>query len=636
MKRRIAVFAGGWGGEYFREVVLGIVAAAKQENADVFAFVNFSVHADTIAPNIGEFNIFTLPDLKDFDGVILMANSFNMLEEVEYLTNKIKKAGIPAVSIEYDIDGFVSVATDNYAGMYDLAKHVIEEHGGRDILFIGGPKEHPESAERLRALTDAAAENGFIIPDENIKYADWSKDPAIQLVTGWMDKHGKLPDAVVCANDIMAMGICEHLMESGYNVPEDVIITGYDCLSDARSFHPTITTVNHEWGKMGETAMRMMAGLLKGENVENAMLKTTLVIGESCGCTGEDEYNDSKLHSKSLKQKYEMDGLVMDSHFRHIYQAVRKVDGRDGLFYSLSYLFECEHAIEGEDFMLCLDPEFFHLEDNDLNLRSQGYSDKLDIICQLNKGISRPLSTMGQSEALFAVSEHKEETGLYMFVPIYSDTKTYGFAMLTGDLHIACGNQLYIWTRHMNQDLEQARRNITIAELTRKLTQLSVTDVLTGIYNRAGCEKLAFPMLEEWRQGGGTGVVMLVDIDKMKTINDNYGHAYGDLALCTVASVLRKELPSDWIVSRFGGDEFFIGGKILAADMDFNVLKDTLEKSLAEEVKRRGITFCLTVSIGIVLVKPEDRLDIEKYLQMADVEMYNEKKEHHRRIENAE
>ena len=143
MKRRIAVFAGGWGGEYFREVVLGIVAAAKQENADVFAFVNFSVPSDTITPNIGEFNIFTLPDLKDFDGVILMANSFNMLEEVEYLTNKIKKAGIPAVSIEYDIDGFVSVATDNYAGMYDLAKHVIKEHGGRDILFIGGPKEHP-------------------------------------------------------------------------------------------------------------------------------------------------------------------------------------------------------------------------------------------------------------------------------------------------------------------------------------------------------------------------------------------------------------------------------------------------------------------------------------------------------------
>lgn len=636
MKRRIAVFAGGWGGEYFREVVTGVVEAAKEDNTDVFAFVNFSVHADTITPNIGEFNIFTLPDLKDFDGVILMANSFNMLEEVEYLTNKVKKAGIPAVSIEYDIEGFVSVITDNYSGMYELAKHVIEGHGARDIVFIGGPEVHPESAERLRALKDAAKENGFVIPEGNIMYGDWSKDPAIRLVLGWMDKHGKLPDAVVCANDIMAMGICEHLMELGYRVPEDVIITGYDCLSDARSFHPTITTVNHEWGKMGETAMRMMTGLIKGDKVGDTMLKTRMVIGESCGCSGEDEYSASSLNHKSLKQKYEMDGLIMDSHFRHIYQAVRKADGIDDLHYSLTYLFEREHAIEGDDFLLCLDPEFFHIEENDSNLRSQGYSDKLDVVCHLEFGVARQLSSMGQKEAIFCVSGHKEEAGLYMFVPVYSDTKTYGFAMLTGSLHIAFGNQLYIWTRHMNQDLEQARRNITIAELTRKLTQLSVTDVLTGIYNRAGCEKLAFPMLEEWRQGGGTGVVMLVDIDKMKTINDYFGHASGDLALCTVACVLRRELPADWIVSRFGGDEFFIGGKVLAGDMDYNVLKENLEKSLADEVERRGITFNLTVSIGVALVKPDEKYDIEKYLQMADIEMYSEKKEHHRKIENVE
>ena len=88
-------------------------------------------------------------------------------------------------------------------------------------------------------------------------------------------------------------------------------------------------------------------------------------------------------------------------------------------------------------------------------------------------------------------------------VPILGDLRTYGFAVLTGDLRIACDNQFYIWTRHTSQYLEHVRRNITISDLTRKLTQMSVTDVLTGVYNRAGCEQIAFPMLEEWRARGG-------------------------------------------------------------------------------------------------------------------------------------
>lgn len=634
MKKRIAVFAGGWGGEYFREVVLGIVKAAKENNADVFAFVNFSVPADTITPNIGEFNIFTLPDLQDFDGAILLANSFNMHEEVEYLTHKVKKLGIPAVSVEYDIEGMTTVFSDNYSGMYDLSKHIIEEHGARNILFIGGPKEHPESALRLKALQDVAKENNIIIPESNIRFGDWSKAPAMKLVAGWIEDNGVHPDAVICANDIMAMAVCEQLDKSGYSVPEDVMVTGYDCLTDARKFNPSITTVNHEWGKMGETALKMLSDMLQGIRVENRLLKSSLIIGGSCGCVTEEEPNVSKSNNRKCERRYEMDGLAMDSHFRHMYLAVRKIETKENMTYSLSYLFQENHNIEGEDFMLCLDPEFFRIEDNDSNLRSQGYSDNVDIVCLLSDGKSRPVSSIKRKDALFVTADSKKEPGLYMYVPIYSDTKTYGFAMLTGDLRIACGNPLYIWTRHMNQSMEHVRDNIIIAELTRRLTKLSVTDVLTGIYNRAGCEKIAFPMLEEWRNSGGTGVVMLVDIDRMKVINDGYGHENGDLALCTVASVLKNGVPADWIVSRFGGDEFFIGGKVITDEIDFETFKNRVYDELEQESIRRRVPFKLSISIGMAFVRPDESEAIEKYLQMADADMYREKDKHHSDMDN--
>ena len=187
--------------------------------------------------------------------------------------------------------------------------------------------------------------------------------------------------------------------------------------------------------------------------------------------------------------------------------------------------------------------------------------------------------------------------------------------------------------RHINENLEQVRRNITIAELTKKLTALSVTDVLTGVYNRAGCEKIAYPMLKNWKENGGTGVVMLIDVDKMKTINDKYGHESGDLALCTVTSVLKNVLPENWIISRFGGDEFFIGGCIPGGTVDLNALRYSMEKCLEQEVKERRIAFRLTISIGSVLIHPEDDVEIEEYLQLADDDMYKVKAMHHKRLE---
>ena len=86
MKGKIAVFANGWGTEYLREVVTGVSEVAEPLGYDVFCFINFSVMQDINKNNQGELNIYKLPDLSDFDGVILLANSFNTKEEEIYLS----------------------------------------------------------------------------------------------------------------------------------------------------------------------------------------------------------------------------------------------------------------------------------------------------------------------------------------------------------------------------------------------------------------------------------------------------------------------------------------------------------------------------------------------------------------------
>ena len=632
MKKKIAVFAGGWGDEYFREVICGISEAAKKENVDTYTFVNFSIQGLNALSNEGEYNLFTLPELEDFDGIILLANSFNQDKEVEYFSEKLKHINVPAVAVEYELDHAVSLVSDNYAGMYDLTRHIVEDHGARNVLYIGGPEDHLENLDRLRALRDVAKKNGFHIPDRNVQYGDWSRESGMSIVSAWVEEFGTLPDAIVCANDIMAMGACDQLERLNYKVPEDVAVTGFDCLRAGQEFQPAIASVGHEWEVMGEKAFSMLFCKMNGEEQKDEVLPTCFVPARSCGCSYE-QLQKVKTFGTRRKQVNIISGLDADAHFRHIYRAVGRVENAEDLSEALSDLFVREHLMEGENFVMCLDPEFFRIEEGDYNLCLTGYNDRMEMVGALVNGKPYPRMMLQRNEALYWLAKKTKKPTLYIVAPLMSDTKTYGFAVLTGSLRIACANQFYIWTRHTSQYLELVRRNLTISELTRRLTKLSVTDVLTGVYNRAGCEQIAFPMLEEWRNRGGTGIIMLIDVDKMKIINDKYGHANGDLALRTVASVLRLGLPEDWIVSRYGGDEFFVGGRISEEEMDADKLRSSLEAHLEREVKKRKIEIPLTVSIGIAKMAPEDTVNITEYLQIADEDMYDIKQAHHKLFE---
>lgn len=633
MRKRIAVFANGWSSDYFQEIIYDIHQKAKEVDVDVFVFVNYSAFSETPENNNGELNIFRLPDLKDFDGVIVMANSFNMKQELDYLREKLAEEPLPCVSIEYEIEGMDYIGTDNYFGMHELAEHMMQVHNAKRIVYMGGPKEHQENRVRLQAVLDTAEENGVVIREDDILYSDWAPFKSQMLLREWMQEHRVLPDAIICANDIMAIGICEWLADVGFKVPDDVKVTGYDCIRKAQEFEPMITTVTHRWNEMGGRAFyRLMEKIEKKDDFQPIILKTGFVCGESCGCKslsfrGERQVNLGCSHKKKTDEL-----LRADQHFRHMYRAIRTDETIEEFNRSMSKLLERENWMEGKDFMVCMEPQFFFLEENDENLRVEGYSDKLEMACSLRQGVAQPHQLIDRKEAMFTVANEKEDAGIYIFVPLHTEDKNLGYAMLSSGVDIVESNYLYIWTRHVNQDLEQVRRNIKIAELTRKLTELSVTDILTGVHNRTGCEKILYPYLEECQKKGEQGILMIVDVDRMKTINDQYGHANGDLALRVVSSVLKAELPQDFSVARFGGDEFIVVGKLVDG-IDVDSIIHRVSEQLEKEVKRREIEFPLSISMGGKVLAKGETFDLEKCLQEVDERMYAIKKKHHAKMD---
>lgn len=630
LRKRIAVYANGWNVIQLVGILKGMKECAMEHDVDIYAFVNYSTRPDISNINSGETIIYGLSILDQMDGVIFVSNSFNTARELELVYPEVKKRNMPAVSVEFDLDGMACVSTDNYSGMYDLVEHMICAHGMKDILFVTGPVDHADSIARMKAARDACEKYGIHYGDDNVFAGDWGDAETKAILNRHYEEHRCIPEAVICANDIMALAACEWMDEHGFRVPEDCAVTGYDCVTRGQSKHPLLTTVKQNNDEQGRKCLEILLEQMNGREVPKRTVQSaSLHVGESCGCRIEEE-SEEMSEERDRPSGIKHDLMNCDQHFRNMYNSVRKVDDLVGLHHSLNYFFKDDNWMEGRNFLICLEPEFF---------REKEYgegdpttcSDRMDVILQVINGEPQQRWSGSHSDILFDMSRRNDKAQLYFVVALHSDEKAMGYVVLNRDEEILKDFILYIWTRHMNQYMEQVRQNMLVRELTQKLTKLTVTDALTGVYNRAGCERIGYPALERYQAEGRQSAMMIADVDRMKTINDYFGHAQGDRALCMVAKVLRESLPEDWIISRYGGDEFFMAG--ICEDFTMDELVQKITERLDQEKEAENIPFHLTLSVGGTVLAKGEPFDLLKCLQKADSYMYEMKKKRHIEID---
>jgi diguanylate cyclase (GGDEF)-like protein len=180
-----------------------------------------------------------------------------------------------------------------------------------------------------------------------------------------------------------------------------------------------------------------------------------------------------------------------------------------------------------------------------------------------------------------------------------------------------------------NRDLEEKVR-----ERTKELHHLSEIDSLTGLLNRRGMlERFVGEIARQARQGGSMGILLL-DLDHFKDINDTYGHAAGDLALCEVAKVLQSTKRTYDHAARWGGEEFLM----LMPDCPKADLLGIAERIRAEiaalRIQAGGGSFNFTASIGAH--HPDTPQTLDTMLQKVDGALYAAKDGGRNRVQIAE
>jgi diguanylate cyclase (GGDEF)-like protein len=199
---------------------------------------------------------------------------------------------------------------------------------------------------------------------------------------------------------------------------------------------------------------------------------------------------------------------------------------------------------------------------------------------------------------------------------------TFKSRFLASFLAVAIMSYLHEYARYRSYKALQALR--------RKVEREARTDELTGLANRRHMYEFMQLALQRVRRMQQPLSLLLIDIDKFKLINDNYGHQFGDEVLIRVAHTLRHSLRNHDSISRWGGEEFLV----LLTETDNEAAKKVAEKlrSTIEElpIRYNDTLIPMTISIGMHTSKPEETLDA--MLNCADENLYTAKNSGRNRI----
>lgn len=626
--REIAVFVAGTDEEYQSSVLIGITDAAKALNINVSVFTSYGGVLSSSQYDIGEYNIYSLPQVSCFDGVILMTNTISESSVRRKIYKAIKKAGIPAVALDNNENPeFYDIRIDNFDAMREIIEHVITKHGAKTINYISGPLENPEARERYEAFRDAMSTHHLPVEEERIYMGTFrpidGKRAAEQLLNCGLP----LPDAIIAANDAMALEAVSVLEEHGVKVPEDVIVTGFDFTYYAQHHSPSLSTVARPLHDAGKAACELLMRVIDGENCEKTVtLDAHPVYQESCGCVGQEEI-DIKSYKKStyaLIKTARADASLLN---RMTSALAISESSEENIRIISKYL----HEINCEQCCICLCENWESAFNDahagiDSNYQIDGYTQYMSAPLIWKKG---EVSQKGhfKSESLYP-QPFTEGGHVSYFFPLHFRERCLGYYIFSDTQFPVKSMLCHSVMMNISNSFENIRKLIHLNNAIRELDRLYVADPLCEIYNRNGFIRLADERFKNCLDEGKSLLISFIDMDGLKFVNDNYGHDEGDFALRRLATVIRDSCFGDQICARFGGDEFIVIGSGAEED-DAAEFEIGFRKHLAETNAVLKKPYTLSASVGTFVTKITPDMKLFSLITKADKLMYEQKKLHH-------
>ncbi len=273
---------------FSNQAAIGAEQAAKTIDANLFVFPGHYIGKtdSRYADRKYEYQynmIFDLPTERNVDIIYILQGLICSRADIETQKAFLQKMPkVPIVCLFSDFEGYHSVTFNNASGLKETLDHLIERHGAKDIGFVSGPVTNRDARERLDIYKQVLENHGIPVDENKIVYGDFSMSS--EAVTGdLLDKNNKL-DAVVFANDSMAVGGYNELNARGLVPGKDIMVAGFDDDIFSVSLEPPLTTVEASSASLAYKAVLNAENYIKGTALKDMTVDTHLVQRSSCGC----------------------------------------------------------------------------------------------------------------------------------------------------------------------------------------------------------------------------------------------------------------------------------------------------------------------------------------------------------------
>ena len=578
--------------------------------------------------NPAETYVFDIMPFKELDCVVIMDEKIKSHSVAGRIVESAKKEDVPVVIVDGEYEGTIHVNFDYAAGFEEITRHVIEEHKVKHPHMMAGLPNNFFSEQRIEIFKKVIEENGIPFDESMVSYGDFWADPTREAMRLLLTRK-ELPDAIICANDIMAINVCDMLQQAGIKIPDQVIVSGFDGYDEVFFADPKICTSSCDTVHLAEATGEIVLRIVDHEEVRSAFIAPKLIPNQSCGCP-EHHYStalnqmanfnnnfyrhqdDTRIlynissNMETSRTAWEMAASIHDHKTKNLLTVVdhNVFDMEESYFMTegakkkpnFHLINDADYAEEHRFERIPLPKEIFYDEtvNEEENVLSGNYRQR-----------TIELFDTGYPLVYHALDYMNQAFGFNCYFFRESVITNYSkAAIVTNAISMGIGGFV---------NLQYQRR------LLEKMDAMYKHDALTGLYNRIGFHKVYDEISRLPENQGKPVTVIMSDMDGLKYINDNFGHADGDQSIAAVANALKKACPEHAISARFGGDELFA---VIIGECDADAIMKQIDEYLKEYNDEADLPYTVATSSGYYRSTLTESFDVLKALKRADERMY--------------
>ncbi|MBO7452852.1 MAG: GGDEF domain-containing protein [Clostridiales bacterium] len=536
---RLCVFIGDMYRDFALSVLKQLDSYALEKGYHIDVFGTCSVPTTNPLHVIGFRSILSLPDIDSYDGILVCYDTLVHEGMARDLIKDITqdKNAPPLVCIRSGIPGVHCVLPDNRKLMHDIAAHVISKCHSADIGFITGNLEMPDSYERWDGFKDAMKEAGYEASDSLTFHGNYWITQAVETADFFTKPDGTLPEAIICSNDYEAIALCNELTKRGFSIPGDTMVSGVDNTFEGMNHIPSLTTIEIAKSDFVDAAIDAVKAMREGKDIDiNIPVPAQVILRESTGDSTEQRDVYKTLCKLTADSSASMDDMREFVVLNALFDGALTMDA------------VIQTALEQFKEMPPIRSCFIcRYRENDHELVGH-FKDRGECVVE---NVPFPV------DRILPEKLNCDGAGMYVGFSLTYKNEVYGYVLMefdTEDYHFINFKTEYLLTivGHSIKKLELYEKLFGISDVI----SLYSKDPMTGMFNRRGFEKNISEKFDKEGKPIHNLMIVSLDMDELKLINDNYGHLAGDKAIKDLADCISAALKSNEFAARMGGDEF--------------------------------------------------------------------------------